>query len=268
MSTIAVGSTLNIQFQFELEGVLTDPDTLTGEIFLYDTVADAFPGTPTSTFTATQVSTGVYEYDWTPGVAGTYKLRLNGNYVAAQTDIEHLKYFLIGDTAASNTLDSSYCITMLGELEPLYVDPEYILQFYSDADIIEVTEIIHRKSIALEEHIGCDPVDALTTLQHDWIVAATMCELSRIYGLSNGGLTGFVSASSFKLGDLEVDKGSSSGRLASGSYDVGNAGSWCELAFELKQQLNSYKDKMRPVVPGAIYEGVVPSRNINDTPST
>jgi len=265
MSTIAVGSTLQIQYLFEYDDILVDPDSFTGEIFLYDSMIPGYPGTPTDTFTPTQVSSGVYEQEWTPGAAGRYKIVLTGSFLDSTPDITYTKYFLIGEVEKILDLDCSYVISMLGVLSPLYVDPEYILQFYPDGDLVEITEIIHRKSLELEGKVGCKNINPLTQLQYDFVVAATLCELSRIYGTSNSGFNGFTGAESFKLGDLEVTRGDNMGSSSAGGYDVGNADNWCELAASLKLQLNSVKDTFRPVVPGSAFDPVIPVRTLKSS---
>lgn len=264
MSTIAVGSTVNIQFMFSYNDVLVDPDTLTGEIYLYDDIVGGYVAPPDDTFTPTMISTGIYETNWTPTVEGRYLVSLLGEFNDATPDIHHQKYFLIGDVELLKSIDSTYCITMLGVLTPTYADPEYVLQFYPDGDLTEITEIIHRKSLELENKVGCTNINPLTSLQHDFVVAATLCELSRIYGLTGGGLTGFSGADSFKLGDLEVSKGTNVG-TGKNNYDVGNADTWCELAAALKNQLNSTTGKLRPVVPGASFETPIPIRSLRSS---
>ena len=263
MSTISLGSTLNIQFSFLLNGDLVDPDILTGEIYLHD--GTSFPVAATDTFAVANDAVGVYSFDWTPNVEGKYLIKLTGEFDDSTPEIVHLKYFLIGDIETTNTLDSSYLVTILGELEPLYIDPEDILTYYPSGDLIEITEIIHRKSLELENKVGCDPIQEITALQHDFLVAATMCELSRRYGLTNGGLNGFSGADSFKLGDLEVSDGGANSRLATGKYDTGNADSWCELAISLKLQLTSSKEAMRSVVPGSDYLSPIPIRTLKSS---
>jgi len=251
-----------MEFVFLDEGVFVDPDTLTGEVLVYDSGAQAYISQTTPvTFVPNQLSIGVYDTTWVASETGDFKISLLGEFDdPGPDDILHEKYFLIGEVSPPLTLDSSYLICFLGALDPVYVDPELILGYYPAGDYVEITEIIHRKSIELEDKLGVTSISNLTTIQHDFVVAATMCELSRIYGLNDGGLTGFVGAASFKLGDLEVDKGNDGGRMASGSYDMGNAGSWCELASVLKAQLFDAEGSMRPVVPGAIYDSPIPSR--------
>lgn len=255
MSTIAVGSIVNIEFVFYDESGLVNPDSVSGDFFLRS--GDTYPGSPTGTFTPNHMGLGVYEYNWT-AVAGIYKFTLTGTF-AGQDDVVVSKYVSVGDNELE-TLTDAVIVTMLGELDPLYIDPEEILYYYPDADLVEVTEIIWRKSLELESRVGQTNLTCVTTLQHDWILAATMCELSRRYGLVNSGLSGFSSADSFKLGDLQVDRGSGSG--SNGNYDVGNAGSWCELAAALKDQLSGSGDTYTPVVPGANFCSPIPSRRI------
>lgn len=262
MTTIAAGSSIYLEFIFLQGSTLVDPDSIVAEVLVYDTLTSAYVSQATpETLTLNMLSVGVYETTWVTSIDGRFKVNVVGSFTAPEDDdIVHEKYFLIGNTPVLNDLDSSYLVTFLGALTPVYVDPEYILQYYPDGDLIEITEIIHRKSLELEDALGETGLTNITASQHDFVVAATMCELSRIYGLNNGGLTGFVAASSFKLGDLEVDKGSTGGGSSSGKYDQGNAASWCELAATLKKQLGLATGSMLPVVPGAIYDTPIPTR--------
>lgn len=266
MSEIKVGSTVNVRFSFVYDNAYVDPDDLVGEIFLFNTTTNTYPGSPTSTFVPSLVSQGIYQFDWVPGSAGKFLVKLTGQFDDATLDIVHEKYYLIGDVLPSKTMDDSILITMLGELSPLYVDPEYIMQLYPAGDIVEITEIIWRKSLDLESRLGMSDLTAISDTQYDYVVASVMCELSRMYGLTNGGLGGFGSTDSFQLGDLRVEKGTGSTRLSSGNYDLGNATSWCELASWLRGQLSSVGGTFRPVVAGSFYcNRPVPSRRLKSS---
>ena len=262
MTTIKQGSTIYTEYIFRRDGVYVDPDSFEAEIFIYDSATEGYivQDPITEVINITRLSLGVYSGDWLTSIEGRFKIRVAGIFAGAEP-IVYEKYFLIGDFPVLKDLDASYLVTILGELTPLYVNPEYVLEYYTGSDLVEITEIIHRKSLELENKVGEANLD-VTAIQHDFVFAATMCELSRIYGLSNGGIGGFTSAASFKLGDLEVDKGSTGGRLTSGNYDDGNAGSWCELAASLKSQLSTSSGNFRPVVPGAAFCNTVLNRDL------
>lgn len=263
MSNIPVGSTLIIRVEFIVNDTLVNPDAITS--FSY-TDLDYIPSTLDETFTITNISTGLYEFEWTPSAAGRYLLQTTGTFVSiGDFSVVHDKYFIIGDVEPQKTLGATQQENMLGILEPMYVDPEDILAFYPDGDLVEIAQIINKKSWELESKVGCSPIRSITALQYDFVVAATMCELSRKYGSSNNGFNGFSGADSFQLGDLSVDSGGSSSRLASGKYDFGNADSWCELASSLKMQLNSVKDTFRPVVAGSAFDSPVIVRDLKSS---
>lgn len=268
MTKIAVGSSIYMDLIFvDNNGVLTDPDLISAEVLVYNTTTQTYVSNATpETFPVTRQSAGLYEGVWSTSTQGRFKVEVTGNYTNPLIeDILYEKYFLIGDVNTLYDLDSSYLITMLGILTPLYVDPEEILHLYPAGDIVEITEIIHRKSLELEDRVGQTNILSLTMTQHDFIIAATMCELSRIYGLTNGGLNGFNSVDSFTLGDLEVQKGAGGGRVSSGSYDIGNALTWCELAGKLKKELLHAEGNFRPVVAGSIYDSPVPTRELTSS---
>jgi hypothetical protein len=264
MAKIQVGSTVYTEYIFTINGINVDPDSFVSEVYIYDSLLGEYVSqNPFQSITLTRVSEGIYTGEWANVQEGIFKLEVIGSFNDINiSSIKHEKYFLIGESEVIKDLDYSYLVTMLGPLTPVYVDPEFILQYYSSGDLVEITEIIHRKSLDLESKLGLTSLEPISALQHDYIVAATMCELSRIYGMTNGGLTGFTSAARFKLGDLEVDKGTTGGRLPSGSYDLGNAGSWCELAAVLKSQLRTASETFRPVVPGAAYPRVILGREL------
>lgn len=263
MAQIAVDAQVTMQFAFTYADEYVDPDTLTGEYFLLDETTNTYPATPYATFVPTRVGVGLYEYKWVTPEVGRFKFVITGGFVDSD-DIVYNKYYMVGNLQPKKTLDDTYVITMLGELDPLYVDPEYIMSLYPGGDIVEITEIIYRKSIDLESIVGEPNLEPLTVMQYDYVVAATMCELSRIYGLVNGGLGGFESTDSFQLGDLKVEKGGASGRLPAGKIDLGNANTWCELAAFLKGQLaTTMGGTFHPVVAGSAYcDRIIPSRHL------
>jgi hypothetical protein len=256
MTAIPTDSVVVIEFDFEdNEDALADPDSISASI----SAKKDTTGYPV-TITLTRLSVGKYSYDWTASEAGSFTFYVTG-YFDNDADVVHLKKFLIGSEEPGATLDGPLTITLLSKLEPIYIDPEFILQYSPASDLTEVTEIIWRKSLELEHKLGQTNLIELTSNQHDFIVAAVMCELSRIYGLVNGGLTGFNGIEDFELGDLKVSTNRSSG-FASGAYDAGNAGTWCELAAILKDQLSSVNETFRSVVPGASYAAVIPDRGL------
>ncbi len=269
MSFIPVGSINELRFTFVIDNTYVDPITLVGEIFTADVNGVFSDGAADDTFIPTKLLTGLYAYQFTPATEGKFKVVLTGTFDDPYPDIVHSKILLIGEVAPTKTLKESITITMLGQLCPLYVDPEDILAFYPAGDKVEITELIYRKSVDLEKRLGQTHLSCLTELQYDYIIASVMCELSRMYGLTDGGLTGFDSADSFQLGDLSVERGGRSSRLASGKYDEGNANSWCELAAYLQSQLGTVGGTFRPVVAGSAYCGqYVPSRRLKSADSS
>jgi hypothetical protein len=256
MAVIPTGSVVVIEFEFEdNEGLFVDPDNISAAI----SAKKDTTGYPVA-IALTKLSVGRYIYYWTASEVGSFTFYVVGSF-NGDADVTHLKRFLIGGEEPDVTLDGSWAITLLGKLEPIHVDPEFILQYCPAGDLTEITEIIWRKSLELEHKLGQTNLTEITSNQHDFVVAAVMCELSRIYGLVNGGLTGFDGIDDFELGDLKVSNSSSNG-FAAGAYDSGNAGTWCELAAILKNELSTINDTFRSVVPGANHAPVIPDRRL------
>lgn len=262
-SNIRVGEVIRVSVRFvnydaglNNEDVLIDPTTTTLDI--YKLISDAFV-LQSSGLTPIQSSTGEYYYDWTPVDNGCYRLLFIGTFDGATpSTVENPRDFFVGTAGPSVTLGTTVEYKFLAELEPMYLDPERILDFFPDADIVDVTEIIYRLSAELEDWFGSNPT--ITALMEEYIIASVMCELSKVYSL-DGGLNGFGSVDNFTLGDLTVNKGLGTSS-SFGSLFRGNVNNWCELAALLRNDLLSKGARMKTYVKGSKNENPIPSRRL------
>ncbi len=224
-----------------------DLDSVTGTIYLYNTSTSVYD--EYTTFTPELLSDGVYYVDWTPVVDGKYKVEFVGSLNGGNDEVVNTRIFYVGEITSINSLVASAEYYFLGVLDPIYADPELVLKFYPEGDLVEITELIHWYS---EEILTMKNVTTLTTItpiMRDFIIASVLCDLSRQY-IFDGGMSGFTAANKFTLGDLQVDKSTgSSGSKSKNQYDRGSATTWCELASLLRNQLNATGANMKAVVP-------------------
>ena len=264
-SNIRVGQLLRVTVRFAdfdySAGTdeLLDPDVVTLDLYkynsstsVYDYVSDLGP--------VVQEDTGIYYYDWLTPEDGKFKLVFTGTVAGATpSEITDTRVFYIGTSVPTVTLASTQEFFFLSELDPLYLDPERILEIFSEADIVEVTEIIYRISLRLEEWFGTGLT--ITAEMEEYLIAATLCELSKTY-LIDGGIGGFGSGDNFTLGDLTVNNFSGSSSNTKKNVYIGNASSWCELAFVLKNQLLRSQLTYKAIVKGSNYENPIPTRSL------
>jgi hypothetical protein len=241
---------------FEGTDDLLDPASVTGTIYKWNTTTSLYetvgPITP-----IVQESLGIYYYNWTPPQNGLFRLLFVGTLPGATpSQVENQRDFFIGTSVPSITLGSTATYYFLGELDPLYLDPERILAFYPDANLVEVTEIIYRLSSELITWFG--PNLIFTPLMEEWMIASVLCELTKIYFL-DGGMSGLALVNDFTLGDLQVSSGSGT-TYNNKSGDRGNVSTWCELAALLRGELLFSRTGMKAIVKGSNYANPIPPR--------
>ncbi len=242
--------TIQAQEQVHLTSVFVDADPVTGDAFpiaiesVTVTISKWDPVAATPGWAVTvgpiapnaNLATGEVFYDWVPTSDGKYKVVFQATVQASTNSYStHTRIIFVGPLATTKTLAASKTYQFLGAVSPLYVDPEEVLKYYPEGDIVEVTEWVHWYSKELKNLLELADDATLTTLQHDFIIASAMCALSRIYGI-NGILGGSSNSDSFTLGDLQVKNQTSSGISRSGSnkYDPTT---WCEYAAILREEL-------------------------------
>lgn len=242
---------------------LLGPVSVSAALYKYNTTTKVWDLVQSNLSPIVSVSLGVYYYDWTPTENGRFRLLFMGTLLGATpSTIENPRDFYIGDTQPEVLLGSTEEYQFLGALTPLYLDPEKILTYYIPENrqngLVEITEIIYRLSLQLEDWFGAS--FTLTPLMEDYLTAATLCELTKIYTF-NGGMDGFADVSSFKLGDLEVT-GSAGTTANAKAPNRGNVATWCELANLLREELITVRGAPKTYVRGSAYDNPMPTREL------
>lgn len=270
-SNIGVGQTIRVFSRFADFNLDTgideplSPSIVSGKLYKYDA------GTNTYIFQndlddIVLAGVGYYYYDWLTPDNGKFKLIFTGFFPSATPSyIDNDQTFYIGTAEPAVKLESDLEFIFLGELDPMYLDPEQIKRYYADVDLTEAAEIIHRFSKVLDSWFGQNYV--VTEMMREWILAATLCELSKIYAYG-GGLSGFGQAGSFTLGQLQVSRDTkNTSNLNSNGLGLGQATTWCEIAILLRNQLNTNRNAPVSFVKGSSYTGgntPIPPRKIRN----
>lgn len=265
-SNISINQTVRVSvrfvdFNFDLgTDELFDPTSVSGAVYKYDTSSSSYilQGTITP---IVKLSTGVYYYDWIAPANGKFKLVFIGSIPGATpSEIQNNRYFYVGSEEPTVTLGLTATYNFLGELDPLYLDPEFVQNFYAEADLTEVAEIIHKISLELDSWFG-DSYE-LTATMSEYILAATLCQLTKIYTY-DGGMSGFTAPGTFMLGDLQVTQNANgTNAFSTKSGNRGNASTWCELAALLREELTFSRSNFRAVFRGSNYENPIPTRGL------
>lgn len=237
---------------------LLDPAAVTGALYKFNTTSNTYilQGTLSP---IVQSSTGIYYYDWTPAEDGKFKLVFTGTLPGATpSQVVNERVFYIGSAEPTVTLGEAVEYNFLGELTPLYVDPEVIHTLYADVDYVEAAELIYRYSLEIQSWFG-ENVEVTQTVE-DYIIASVMCELSKIYYFG-GGIGGFTTATDYMLGDLQVKRGSGTSNSRNSLYR-GNAANWCEMASLLRDELTYTRNNMKSVVRGSALDNPMPERKL------
>lgn len=145
---------------------------------------------------------------------------------------------------------------MLTELDPMLMDPEFVLNYIPDANLVEIAELIHWYS----KEILSWGEDFNPVYLQDFLLASVMCDLSKTYAFG-GGLTGSSSADEFTLGDLRVSTEASTG-LGNGGGVGNDTRTWCELAELYRKRILGSKVGMKVVVEGSNYVNPIPCRKL------
>lgn len=265
-SNIRVGQLLRITVRFAdfdySTGTdeLLDPTAVTLDLYKYNSATSSYDYV-SALGPVTQESLGIYYYDWLTPEDGKFKLIFTGSVPAATPSaITDTRVFYVGTSTPTVVLSGDLEFYFLGELTPLYLDPQEIKAYYEDVDLVEATEIIYKLSLELDEWFGSSY--EITSLMEEYLIAATLCQLSRIY-VFDGGLSGFGTTGSFQLGELKIDKNNSaSASLNKNGLGLGQASNWCEIAAILKNQLTSKSNNLRSVVRSLDQDNPIPKRQI------
>lgn len=208
-----------------------------------------------STYASFQILFGATPGEWIYWQQG-YKYRL----VVSGAVEELVVSSTVEDATNTHTLGNNKTYYFLGALCPLYLDPEIVLRYFPEGDLIEITELIHWHSKSALQLLGSN-VYIDTTIQQ-YILAAVLCDLSKIY-LYGGGLDGFSNSGSFTLGDLRVDSGSQTSFRGGGSSVWGSGiDNWCDLAALVKDELTWSRTGLKAANKGSNYASKIPNREL------
>lgn len=210
-----------------------------------------------STFTPTNTAVGVYLYDWTPAVLGTYYVEFKGTYADTTVDVIRDEFNVVAVIAGDTTeeLGADQYLFWMTELDPMYLDPDEVTEVYPDASKFELAEFIFIYSTEVKDLLGLQDDEVPPGIALDYIRASVLCSLSRIYDNS------FGMGDAITLGDLQID-----GKRFSREFpNRGNVGSWCELAALLRNEMLRVTGKgpgIRAIVKGEAYPNPMPIRSL------
>lgn len=235
-------------------GSPVDPDTVVVNIRNSD---DVIIETHTGDPPVGRSSVGVYYFTWTPSVAGNYSVEFVGTYSDLSQDIILEEFDVSGVAAVSfltNKLGEDQYLQFMPELSHMYVDPEDILLIFPDASPMDIAGLIHQFSLEVEQLMGPEDLDITkwSMVNFDYIKAATLCSLSKLYGFGDADLTQIT------LGDLSV----TNQRFGRTNINRATAVTWCEIAAALRTIMidNSGRHGFRAIVKGAAYDNPIPPR--------
>jgi hypothetical protein len=232
------------------------PDSVSGFIFKLNSTTKTYDSF--DTFTPNEISPGVYTHVWNITENGKFKIQFLASFGSGQ-ESSNIRYMIIGPVSTSTSLGSNVVYNFLGILDPLYLNPEIVLTYFSSADLAEVTELINWYSLEIKALLNVTTITEVTQLMQDFILASVLCDLSKIYTFG-GGLSGFTSSESFTLGDLQVKSSSGPSSSTSNGFNRSGVGSWCELAALLRQELTATNNNLKAVVKGSNFRNPIPCR--------
>lgn len=233
-------------------GTPIDPNAVTGQILDVNDIV-------VSTFTPIRDDLGVYSYVWTPDTIGTFTVQFVGDYGNNEDDIVG-EEFVVSATSQSifltTRLGDDQFLQFMPEPDDIFIDPEEITGVFPDASPIDTIGLIHTYSVEVQELMG--PLDQDPSkwpmVNFDYIRAATLCTLSKLYGFGDADITQIT------LGDLEI----TNQRFGRDVINRSNATTWCELAGALREEMvaDSGRGNFRAIVKGSAFTNPIPRRHI------
>lgn len=208
------------------------------------------------TATPTKEDEGIYFYDWTPIVAGTYVISLIGTFLDDSTDVISGTFYVETVPESEGTpLLVDEVITFAGEIDPLCLDPEELKSAFPDATDLEIAEALWVSSVDVNTMLkvaeGSCPTNPLAL---EYIKVSAACALSKTYGDGDGNEQGVT------LGDFSVQYRS----YPKAHVNRGNATTWCELAAAIRKELQFTTVGARTFVHGSDYYNPFPPREFRD----
>lgn len=203
---------------------------------------------------------GVYSYIWTPTDAGSFVIEFDGFYVVDNSHDIIAEEFEVTEDAETfffqNKLGEDQYLQLMPTLDNVFIDPEDIHAYFPDASMMDIVGLIHLFSVEAQQLMGPDNQDITkwNMVAFDYIQAATLCSLSKMYGFGDADLT------SIKLGDLEV----TNQRFGRTSINRTTAVTWCEIAGALRAEMiaDSGRQNFRAIVKGSRFTNPIPRRHL------
>lgn len=262
MTEILFNDSIRIRVTFrtwsedDTQGAVVDPISVIGKIINSNFVAVA-----TFTNDIVHESEGVFSYIWTPTTLGDFYVEFDGlmnDDASPIVDSVREAFTVVASNVnlATQVLAQDQFITFMPDLEPIYIDPEEILVIYPDASPIDVNELLYFYSHEVDELMGAQ---AKTTLAYEYLRAAVLCSLSKVFGsIDNSDIAQIT------LGDFSIE----TRNLPSTTLNRGNADTWCELAAALRAEIlvKFYRVGFKAIEKGTNFINPIQSRNIDETP--
>lgn len=252
MIPIVLNETIHISVVFKTWSTVTESsqeeDPVTSRVDVYTDLTSATP-TLVGTYSLTQDSAAHYHYDWTPTSTGDFLVQIVGVFADTSQDIINNEFtvsFSPGSTS-SQGLGDDYVVEFTGVLDPLYIDPEIIQEFYPEASLAEIAEEAFRVSLQVQKWY---PDGDLPHLAYEYMEAAILCSISRKYEGANG-------SDSVMLGDLMV-----SNKGAGNTKTRADAGNWCEIAGVLLDDMKRFRAKVRSTRKASTWPNPVAARQL------
>lgn len=229
-----------------------DADPVTGDMVLLEPIAVGVEVKDSNdnviiSGEAVKLTESDYYFDFTPTEPGEYEIVFSG--IVSE---EPLRIIVLKQTLYVSTPDERYQPTIIlqspetiyfaPDIEPLYLEPEALLQFFPDATLIEIGEKIHFYSMEVKKLLKLSNDVTGSDLNPnviEYIRAAAACDLSRVYGF------GGDDEVALKLGDFSITNRSSSRSIANRD----NATTWCQLAAALRREMLAGSSGMKGVLP-------------------
>lgn len=255
---VELGTSLTITVTFrdysggEDNGIVIDPDT-PAAVKVYK------EGTLVLDETSTKISTGNYSYTWEPSEVGSYSVDFVGDFTDQEATPSSYQVIITEDIAVKEagsettlvTLGRTQEITFAATISPLLLDPEDFILQYPESSLVEIAEIVHRKSVEVS---GIFEGKEIPQIAYEYIREATLCELGNLY---DGAMIG--DGSSITLGDLSI----SGGPRYRGVLNRGNAANACERSYVARQEMIRAVKSSKAVVKGSRSgQKILPNRDL------
>jgi hypothetical protein len=262
-SAILINDTVRIKVKF------IDVNSITGEpvdvhpVSVHVVIKNAINYSVVDT-SAPSLTSSEYYYDFKPTEPGQYHVTFTGS-LSDNTQIVVNQSLYVNDSDSKYkpliTLKADETIMFAADVAPLYLEPEEIFNFFPDAPLLEIGELVHHYSVEIKQMFKLQELDDGSTLNFtlsEYIKASVCCELSRTYGF------GGDDELELKLADLSITNRSN----PRDNVNRGNAVTWCQLAAALRKEVAAARVGMKAVVPKGLPSQKISSSGLNFDPLT